>query len=291
MSTVAKPTNRTRRTHRKPRLKNAWLIYATLIAASIYALLPVLWGLSTSFKSAKEISAYPPLWLPQAPTFDNWIQGVFSGRFLQYLTNTVLVVVFALVICIVFASHSAHAAVRFNFRGKAALLNLMWATIMIPGVAIIVPLYTLAVDVGLYDTMWALVLAYSAWLVPTLVWLLRGFVENVPIELEESARIDGSSRIGAFYRITFPLLRPGIVAGGLLVFIFIWNEFLMGYSLVLSDSNRIIQVGVYFFVTEVGIDWGPLMAAAIGSTIPIILAYAFMQRAFIQGLTGGAVKG
>lgn len=291
ISRTPQPDRAGRRRRRKPGSSSSWLVYAALIAASVFALLPIFWGLSTSLKPLQEISAFPPRWIPEAPTLNNWLRGVFSGRFVQYLSNTVLVVAISLAICTLFAAHAAHAAVRFDFRGKSTILSLMWATIMIPGVAIIVPLYTLAVDVRVYDTIWVLVLVYSAWLIPTLTWLLRGFVENIPVELEESARIDGCSRIQAFYRITFPLLGPGIVAGGLLVFIFIWNEFILGYSLVLSDKNRMVQVGVYFFVTEIGIDWGPLMAAALGSTIPIVVAYALMQRAFIQGLTGGAVKG
>jgi ABC-type glycerol-3-phosphate transport system permease component len=136
-----------------------------------------------------------------------------------------------------------------------------------------------------------LVLVYSAWLVPTLIWLLRGFVAGVPNELEEAARVDGCSRLGAFYRVTLPLLRPGLLAGAVLVFIHIWNEFLVGYSLVLGDEHRLLQVGVYFFITENGIAWGPLTAAATASIVPVVVAYALLQRSFIQGLASGAVKG
>jgi ABC-type glycerol-3-phosphate transport system permease component len=262
-----------------------------LVAGSIFALLPVLWGLSTSLKPVAEVSVYPARWIPQTLTGANWDQAVFSGKFGEYFVNTVLVVASSLMLSLTLAAHTAHATARHDFAGKKLILNLMWATVMIPGVAIIVPLYSLSVDAGIYDTLVVLVLVYSAWLVPTLIWLLRGFVVNIPNELEEAARIDGCSRIGAFYRITLPLLRPGLVAGGMLVFIHIWSEFLIGYSLVLSDENRLLQVGVYFFVTENGIAWGPLMAAGMASIVPVILAYAFLQRSFIQGLTGGAVKG
>jgi len=267
------------------------LTYGGLAAGSVFALLPVLWGLSTSLKPVAEISAYPSRWIPETVTGANWDLAVISGKFGQYLVNTVIVVVFALVLSLLLAAHTAHATARHDFTGKKLILNLMWATVMIPGVAIIVPLYSLSVDAGIYDTLLVLVLVYSAWLVPTLIWLLRGFVASIPSELEESARVDGCSRLGAFYRITLPLLRPGLVAGGMLVFIHIWNEFLIGYSLVLSNAHRLLQVGVYFFVTENGVAWGPLMAAALASIVPVIVAYAFLQRAFVQGLTGGAVKG
>lgn len=273
------------------RVASSAFTYVGLILGMIFALLPILWGVSTSFKSLIDVNAFPSRWIPESPTLANWDLAVFSGRYGTYFINTIIVVVCTLVLSLGLAAHAAHATVRHAFRGRALVLNLMWATVMIPGIAIIVPLYTLAVEVGIYDTLGVLVLVYSAWLVPTLIWLLRGFVANVPNELEEAARVDGCSRLGAFYRITLPLLRPGLLAGGVLVFIHIWNEFLVGYSLVLEDGHRLIQVGVYFFVTENGIAWGPLMAAAMASVLPVVLCYAVLQRSFIQGLTGGAVKG
>jgi len=265
--------------------------YALLCAATLYALVPILWALSTSLKPSAEISAFPPSWLPHAFTLDNYIEGVFTAKFLRQMANTAIVVGACMIIAIGLSVHAAYAATRFKFLGKRTILVLLWSTIMIPGVAVIVPLYLASIWTGLYDTLWALIIVYSAWLVPTLVWLLQGFVAGVPVELEEAARIDGCSRMGAFYRITLPLLRPGLVASGVLVFTMVWNEFLIGYSLVLSDETRLVQVGIYFFITEVGIKWGPLTAAAIASVAPVLIAYAFLQRAFIQGLSAGAVKG
>ena len=272
----------------KPRDAAAFLF---LVAASAFALIPILWGLSTSLKTAPEVHAFPPTWIPNAVTLENWYGGVFSERFGRYLLNTTLVVLGSLVLSLTLSIHAAWATVRFRFFGRDTVLLLMWATIMIPGVSIVVPLYMVAVDVGLYDTLWVLVLVYSAWLVPTLVWLLRGFVASVPAELEESARMDGCTVLGAFYRVTLPLTWPGLIAGSILVFVMIWNDFLIGYSLTLSDENRLIQVGIYYFITETGVQYGPLMAAAIASVIPVLALYALLQRYFIQGLTGGAVKG
>lgn len=265
--------------------------YVILVLAAIFTFLPVAWGISTWFKPLSDVHAYPPRWIPDNPTFENYRIAVFNERFLTYLLNTFWVVAITLVISLTLASHAAYAVARRKFAGRGVLMMTMWVTIMIPGIAIIVPLYLLAVKVQLYDTLWSLILVYSAWLVPTLVWLLRGFVAGIPEELEEAARIDGCTPIGAFYRIVVPLMRPGLLAGSVLVFVMIWNEFLISYALTLSDENRVIQVGVYFFITDSGIDWGPLMAAAVGSVMPIIIAYAVAQKAFIQGLTGGAVKG
>ncbi len=282
----------TRRNRRRgpSRLEN-FLVYAALGAALAFALLPLLWGLSTSLKAQIDVHKFPPVWIPSPPTFANYADAVFDIRFGRYLFNTLIVVFASLVLSTALALHAAWATVRFRFAGREGILLVMWATIMVPGIAVIVPLYIASVDLGLYDTLASLVIVYSAWLVPTLVWLLRGFIAAIPYELEEAARIDGCSRIGAFWRVTMPLLRPGLLAAGVLVFVMVWNEFLIGYSLTLSDGNRMIQVGIYYFMTETGVEYGPLTAAAIASIAPIAVLYALLQRAFIQGLTGGAVKG
>ncbi len=282
----------TRRNRRRgpSRLEN-FLVYAALGAALAFALLPLLWGLSTSLKAQIDVHKFPPVWIPSPPTIANYADAVFDIRFGRYLFNTLIVVFASLVLSTALALHAAWATVRFRFAGREGILLVMWATIMVPGIAVIVPLYMASVDLGLYDTLASLVIVYSAWLVPTLVWLLRGFIAAIPYELEEAARIDGCSRIGAFWRVTMPLLRPGLLAAGVLVFVMVWNEFLIGYSLTLSDGNRMIQVGIYYFMTETGVEYGPLTAAAIASIAPIAVLYALLQRAFIQGLTGGAVKG
>jgi ABC-type glycerol-3-phosphate transport system permease component len=265
--------------------------YGLLLVACAFALVPLLWGLSTSFKPITEVNAYPPRWIPASPTLDNYAAVLANPKYIRYLLNTLGVALAVMVVGIALSAHASWAVVRARFRGKSTLMFLMWATVMIPGVSIIVPLYLLSVDLGIYDTYLVLVVTYCASLVPTLVWLLRGFVASVPHELEESGLIDGCTRGGVFYRIVVPLLRPGFGAAAVLVFVTVWNEFLIGYALVLGDEHRLIQVGVYYFVTDVGIDWGPLMAGMVISALPVVILFAALQRYFIQGLTGGAVKG
>ncbi|HEV2604077.1 MAG TPA: carbohydrate ABC transporter permease [Microvirga sp.] len=268
-----------------------WITYGALVCASLFALLPLLWGLSTSLKPPTEVSAWPPTWIPHTPTLENYAAVLANPKYVRYLLNTLGVTFVVMLLGIGLAAHASWVVARTRFRGKSAMMFLMWATVMIPGVSIIVPMYLLSVDLGLYDTYTVLVIVYCASVVPTLVWLLRGFVASIPQELEESALIDGSSRAGVFYRIVVPLMRPGFGAAAVLVFVTVWNEFLIGYALVLGDEHRLIQVGVYYFVTDVGIEWGPLMAGMIISALPIVILFAALQRYFIQGLTGGAVKG
>ena len=278
-----------------PRRRAKWIgAFATYVAlglATALVLVPLAWALSTSLKTPSDVFASPPRWLPATIDLSNYTRGLFTPKFMRYILNSVLVVAGAMVVSVGLAVHAAYAVSRFKFRAKNVLLMVIWSTVMIPGVSIIVPLYLLAVDLGIYDTLFVVVLAYSAWLVPTLIWLLRGFVDTIPYELEESAFVDGCSRLKTFYVVVLPLMRPGLAAASVLVFVTIWNDFLLAFSLTLRDENRLLQVGLYSFVTDMGIEWGPLMAATIGSTIPVVIAFALLQRHFIQGLTGGAVKG
>lgn len=260
--------------------------------AVLFSVVPILWAVLTSLKTPQEVALYPPTFLPRMLTFDNYMGAVFyNGTFLHYLFNTTVIVAVATVICLTCSAHAAYAVARFRFRGSSIMLLAMFSTIMIPGVAVVIPLYLLSVKAEIYDTIVVLILVYSAWLTPTLVWLLRGFVLGVPVELEEAARIDGYSRLGAFYRVTFPLLRPGLLAGSVLIFANIWNEFLLGYSLVQSETARVVQVGIYANLTEVGVQWGRLTAASVTAMLPVLVVYAFLQKAFVQGLSAGAVKG
>lgn len=265
---------------------------ALLAVALLFAVVPILWAILTSLKSPREVALYPPTFLPQNLTFENYWGAVLNnGTYLHYLFNTALIVVAATVLCLFCSAHAAHAVARYRFRGSSLLMFAMFSTIMIPGVAVVIPLYMLSVDTGIYDTVLVLILVYSAWLTPTLVWLLRGFVIAIPAELEEAGRIDGYSRLGVFYRVTLPLMMPGLLAGSVLIFANIWNEFLLGYSLVQSETARVIQVGIYANLTEVGVQWGRLTAAAVAAMLPVLIVYAFLQKAFVQGLSAGAVKG
>ena len=263
-----------------------------LAVASLFAVVPILWALLTSLKSPQEVALYPPTFLPRHVTFENYLGAVINnGTYLHYLFNTAVIVVIATILCLICSAHAAHAVARYRFRGSNILMLAIFSTVMIPGVAVVIPLYLLSVKAGIYDTVLVLILVYSAWLTPTLVWLLRGFVIAIPSELEEAGRIDGYSRLGVFYRVTVPLLRPGLLAGSVLIFANIWNEFLLGYSLVQSETARVIQVGIYANLTEVGVQWGRLTAAAVTAMLPILIVYAFLQKAFVQGLSAGAVKG
>lgn len=162
---------------------------------------------------------------------------------------------------------------------------------MIPGIAILVPLYNLSVKTGLYNSLAGMVIVYTAWNVPLLVWLLKGFFEKVPRELEEAAQIDGCGPFRLFYLIVLPIARPGLLAGAIMAMMAVWNDFLIGYTLAVSDQKRLVPYGLYAFISNIGIDWGQLMAATVLALVPVIFAFLIMQKWLVQGLMAGAVKG
>jgi ABC-type glycerol-3-phosphate transport system permease component len=185
----------------------------------------------------------------------------------------------------------AYVAAHFEFRFKRVILLAVLATAMVPGISVLVPLYLLSHRLSIHDSYFALVLVYSAWMTPQAVWLMTDFFKSIPAELEESARIDGCSRLSAFLRIMLPLSRPGLVATSMVVFIYVWNDFLIAVALTASDDMRTNQVGLVRYISDVGVSWGNFMAYAFMITLPPIVLFVTLQRKFIQAMTGGAVKG
>ena len=263
---------------------------AAIVVVAI-ALIPVWWGLVTSLKPAAQIMTFPPKWLPEPPTVASYVQVWQQSNLPIYFRNSIIVTLAALVVALVVSVHAAYALARFSFRGRNAVMVALLATSMIPGIAILVPLYDLAVHVKLYDTFAGLVIVYAAWNVPILVWLLRGFFESVPIELEEAARIDGCSRLKAFYKIVLPMSQPGLLAAAIMVIMFVWNDFLIAFALTISENRRLLSVGLYTYISNYGVEWGQLTAATMIALVPVIAVFFLLQRRLVEGLMAGALKG
>jgi len=266
-------------------------VYATLVLACIFAVFPILWALGTSLKTQADIVSYPPRWIPDPVTLQHYYQVATGSNMPRYFLNSTLVALATIVVTLVVASHGGYSAARFNFPLKNLALFVILTTVMIPGIAVLVPLYMIATRVGLHDTYLVLVLVYSAWQIPTVLWLMRGFFESIPKELEEAALIDGCSHLQAFYRVIAPLTQPGLAAAAIVVFVFVWNEFIIALTMTASDNVRMIPVGLYNYITAFGVEWGKLMAAVTVAILPAIILFIALQRRFIQGLTSGATKG
>lgn len=261
------------------------------LAVIAVATLPLLWALSTALKPAAQILTYPPQWIPSEVTFESFRQVWQQSNLPTYFRNSVLVTAVSLVVALVLSVHAAYGLARCSFRGKAALMVGLLATSMIPGIAILVPLYNLSVETGLYNTATGMITVYAAWNIPTLVWLLKGFFESVPIELEEAAHVDGCGALKTFYVIVLPISRPGILAGSILAIMFVWNDFLISFTLAISEKKRLLPVGLYSYISNYGVEWGQLMAATVIALVPVMIAFFLLQRFLVQGLMAGAVKG
>jgi ABC-type glycerol-3-phosphate transport system permease component len=248
-----------------------------LVAASVFAVLPLLWALSTSFKSKGAVLSDSG-WIPAAPTLENYTKVLFESQVPRYLT-------------IVLALLGAYATARFAFRGRDASLFLILMTSMIPGIAILVPLYFLAVRTGLYDTYAGMILVYTAWQVPTVLWMLRGFLQSIPGSLEEAGRIDGAGDLRIMVQLVLPLAKPGIAAASVVAFVAVWNDFLIASTMVSSDEKRLVAVGLYNYLSQYGIEWGQLTAAVVVTVVPMIVLFVLMEKRIVSGLSAGATKG
>lgn len=266
------------------------LVFAVLSTVAVVMVLPIAWLLVTSLKPEAEIYRFPPSWIPAPLTFDNY-KAVLQSSMPGYFLNSIIVGAGTIVATLFIAMHAGYAVSRFSFPGKNVFLFLLMASHMMPGVANLVPVYLLAGKVGLLDSYLVLILVYSMWQTPLVVWLIQGFLESVPATLDHAAMVDGYSRLGALYRVVLPLSKPGLAASSIVVFVYAWNEFIMALTLTSTDDMRLAQVGLKYYVSQFGIQWGELAAAVMLSIVPVILLFLFLQRWFVYGLTSGALKG
>ena len=263
------------------------------VALLIFAvmLFPIYWMVSTALKPGKEILSLTPVWFPSHVTFDNFRTAVNVPFFWNDVANSLIVVLTVVAISIVLAFFAAVAVARFGFRGRTAFIVMIIAVQMVPLNALVIPVYLLLNQVGQVDSLLGVIAYYLAIVLPFMVWTLRGFVANVPVDLEEAAMVDGATRVGAFLRIVFPLVAPGLVATAIYGFIQAWNEYIIAYVLLSSNSKQTLTIWLASFTTQHGTDWGGLMAGATLTALPVVVFFLIVQRHVAGGLTAGAVKG
>lgn len=267
------------------------LCYAAALSIVIFAMFPVLWALLTSLKPESDIVTATIRYIPDRVTFENYVAIWTRSNFPTLIANSAVVTLTTVVICVVTGTLASYAVARYRFRGRRELMLFYLVVRMFPAVMIIVPLFILMRSVGLLDSRLGLALAYTTFLLPVFIWMMKGFFDAVPSELEEAARIDGASRIGAMLRIVLPLVLGGLVATAVFVAIGAWNEFLFALMLTTSTGSRTWPVGLQLMVGEFQLPWGALSAGGIISIVPVVVLFAIVQRAMVRGLTAGAVKG
>lgn len=270
---------------------NNWINWGLTTTTYIIALLiffPILWMILTSFKFEADAFSYPPK-LFFTPTLDNWDLALFDTDFFKHLKNTLIITTLSTSAALLLGIPAAYALAYYPT--KRSNFTLMWliSTRMLPPVGIIVPLFIIMRDLGLRDTHTSLIVMYTAMNLPLVVWMMRSFFLDVPYEIMEASRIDGTSLWQEFWYIAIPLVMPGMFATALLCLIFSWNEFFFAFNLTVTDAAP-LSVYISSFKTAEGLFWAKMSAGATASVLPVVLAGWFAQRQLVQGLTMGAVK-
>ncbi|WP_194813383.1 carbohydrate ABC transporter permease [Nocardia sp. XZ_19_385] len=270
-------------------------VNSAAVAVILLSLFPVYWMVATALKPHGDIVSGEVDLIPDDLTFEHFAQifsqGAGGTSIWVYLLNSVIVALGAVLIGSFFALFAATAVARFRFRGRTTFLILLIIIQMVPAEALLISLFLVVKDLGLYNQLAGLVVINVATTLPFAVWMLRTFVAAVPKELEEAAAIDGAGQFVIFVRILFPLVAPGLVATSIFSFINAWNEFIFAYTLISDHDKYTLPVSLTWFTTQKGVDWGPIMAMSTVMTIPVVLFFLLVQRRMVSGLTAGAIKG
>jgi multiple sugar transport system permease protein len=269
------------------------LVYVPLLLLTLFLLAPFYWMVITSFKPDPELysSSISPLWVWH-PTLDHFGELFSKTAFFTWLANSFFVAGSATAVALTFGTMAAYAMARLRFRGSGLIGTAIFATYLVPGTLLFIPMYQIVNQLGLLDTRWALVVVYPTFLTPFCSWLLAGYFRTIPSELEDCARVDGCSRFAAMLRITLPLATPGILSCGIFSFTASWNEFLYALTLTTSSDQRTLPLGIVATLLNTdAYPWGKLMAGALLASIPVAVVYSFFVEHYASGLTAGAVKG
>jgi N,N'-diacetylchitobiose transport system permease protein len=263
---------------------------ATGLIVFVLFAFPVYWMVSTAVKPAGDIRTFDISLIPRTVTLENFRTAVRAAGFWTFLRNSLVVSASVTVLAVLVALLAATAVARFRFKGRRVYLLMILVVQMVPLEALVIPMYLTLRDADLLNVLPVLVATYMAFVLPFTVWTLRGFVSALPVELEEAAMIDGASRWGAFWRITFPLMGPGLVATAVFAFIQAWNEFILALTLMEQD-NQTLPVWLGTFKTAQGVDWGGLMAGSTLVALPVVIFAVALQGRIATGAAAGAVKG
>jgi multiple sugar transport system permease protein len=267
------------------------LIYFVIATYLFITLAPLLWVLSTSFKPNQEAISFPPKFLPDSPTFDNYLFVLTDPKLVTSLINSLAVSLGSTGLSVVVSALGGYAFARFDFKGKNLLISIILGLFMIPVVINIIPLYILLANLGLLNSLLVLVLTFQILIIPLNIFLLKNYFETIPKELEEAALIDGCSKMRAFWHIIVPISMPGFLIAAILSFRFSWNEFVLPIVLSNRPDVMVFQVALYQFISLYRIDWGYLTAGINIALIPVVVLMLFFQKRMIRGLTLGAVRG
>jgi multiple sugar transport system permease protein len=265
--------------------------YAVLGGLGLMVLFPFYWMTITSFKSEEQMRSLVSMFWPRPLVTENYDQLLSKTDFAAWYGNSVFVAVTSTLVATGVGTIGAYALARLRFLGRGFMASATLITYLVPPSILFIPLYAQMRNLGLANSLAGLIAAYPSFTVPFVTWLLMGYFESIPEELEEAAMIDGATRFGAFYRVVLPLSAPGVLAAGLYAFTQAWNEFLYALVFITDGRLRTLPVGLASFITGDVYGWGYLMSGAVLTTLPVIAAYIYLQKYMVEGLTAGSVKG
>lgn len=265
-----------------------YLLVSLIVA---YAAFPFYWAIVTSLKTNSDL--FKVEWVPRHPTLSNYGFVLGEESFVQSIINSVIVAGTTSVIALLISILSSYSLARVRFRGRSLILLTILSVSMFPQIAVLSGMFELIRWMGLYNTLSGLTLCYMVLVLPFTVWVMRGFMQSIPKELEEAAILDGCGPLRIVFRVFFPLIRPALATTGLLAFIAAWNEFLFALTFTLSSDKRTVPVAIAMLSggSQFELPWGNIMAASVIVTLPLVVLVLIFQRHIVSGLTSGAVKG
>ena len=278
---------------RASRIAQRIAAYVTIAAALILTLFPIYWIAANSLKLDIDIFAVPPEWFPFNPTLKHYYAAFIERPFLRYALNSFIIAVCSTLISLVFGTLAGYALARFQYPGQWRYQISFWilSTRMMPPIVTIIPLYIAFNYLDMLNTKPAVAIAYTAFNLPFATWMMKSYFQDLPVELEEAAIVDGDTRWGAFLRVALPLARPGLAATAIFCLIVSWNEFLLALVLTLTAQSQTLPIGIAGRVTQYTTYWGEISAAGFMACIPIMIFAFIVQKHLVRGLSFGAVKG
>ncbi|MET9671392.1 MULTISPECIES: carbohydrate ABC transporter permease [unclassified Streptomyces] len=284
-------TTSTRASYRPDRKKHRLAYNIVGLVAFVAMAFPVYWLVISALRPNHEIRSYDQTLWPSSVTFDNFKRAIDAPNFGTAIQSSLIICLTAVVGAMIISTIAAFAIARFKFAGRKTFMIVLLAVQLLPPTAMLIPIYIQLNDLGALNEYWGVIVIYLVSTLPFATWMIRGFVINIPKELEESAMVDGCTRMGAFWRVVFPLVAPGLAAASIYSLINAWNEYLLAYVVLQDNDKYTLNVWLMNFTTSRGVDYGALMAASTLIAIPVVAFFMMVQKKMAAGLTSGAVKG
>ncbi|MCL4560842.1 MAG: carbohydrate ABC transporter permease [Chloroflexi bacterium] len=275
----------------RPRIFKKSPVYVALIAGALVMIFPFIWMISSSLKPNLYVIEYPPQLIPSNPSLENFLEAWNANNFQQYFRNSAFVAITSTLLSVTISAMAAYAFARFKFPGQETTFYVLLGVLMVPNIIVIVPQFFLMKFLGLRNSLWGLVLIYTATSLSLNTFLLRGFFEQLPHELEEAVLIDGGSYLTIFANVILPLSTPALATVSIFSFMGFWDEFVMALTFIDDPAKRTLPIAIALFQGQHGTQWGLVFAASLIALIPIFIFFFGLQKYFVGGLTTGAFKG